>query len=344
MADPQVVDMDTLAVEEAARNATPPKLASSVIGIQGPTAEEETRMREIFSNVTMDDLDKPAQNAAPQGQPPSVPSVAKVESAKEIPAQMPAKFLKPDGTVDEEKLKASSEQLGKAIEQKQKTIDEMLAEYKEKEKQFTELGHKTKELQSTSPNPVSEPPMLSPQFAGLTADQIRAQLLALNAQDPIAFAVEIARAVSRKEATDVALPALQVAGRLAEQERDSDMRKNLLSLAERDSRVQEPALYAELINELNSDPAYFRLKNPIKNAWNEVKERLRLGEPTGSAQPSQASSPTLGRGVPPSVSSFATPMTPQSLNTQVSSLNPFSPEGKKMEDALKQMAEQVWRG
>jgi len=258
---------------------------------------------------------------------------------------VPTKFLKPDGTVDEEKLKASSEQLGKAIEQKKLSIDELAAKYKEQEKQFVELGRKAKELQQTPPNPE---PQVSVINQNLPPDQIRQQLLALQQTDPIAFAVEIARAVAQKEAREIAAPALEVTASLAERERDSAMRSNLLALAEKDSRVQDGVLYAELINELKSDPAYFRLKNPVKSAWNEVKERLHLGEPqNGSAQPSPASGPILGRGAPPPVSSLPQPMSPATIQERINDprLNPFSEEGKQMENQLlKQLAESAWRG
>ena len=326
-------------------NSTPPKFQSAVSGVVAPSADEEAQMKAMFQGVTMENLDEPVKQAAPQGQPPaqSVPPAA-------VPvAEAPKKFLRPDGTVDEEKLKTSSEQFGKAIEQKQKTVDEMLAEYRDKEKQFTELGTKAKQLKETqAPSPASDTQQAFPQVnPNQSPEQIRAQLLQLQQDDPIGFAVEIAKVVARKEAQEIALPALQVTARLAEQERDSTMRQNLVQLAEKDSRVQDPALYAELITELNSDPAYFRLKNPVKSAWNEVKERLRLGEPQGSAQSSQTPGPTLGRGAPPSVSSLPQPMSQQTVRDRIydSKLNPSSAEGKQLEESmLRQLAENTWRG
>lgn len=335
------IDMGKLAAEEQAKKASPPAFTSAVSGIKGPSADEEAQMREMFAGVTLENLGDKVTVPAPQGQPPTVQPAA-IETN---PVQVPQKFLKPDGTVDEEKLKTSSEQLGQAIEKKQKTVDEMLAEYKDQEKQFTELGLKTKQLKETPPNPISEPSGL-PQtpITGQTPEQMRQQLLELQQNDPIAFAVEISRAVARKEASDIAAPALKVTARLAEQQRDADLRDNLSALAEKDTRVMNRELYAELMNELNSDPAYFLLKNPMKSAWNEVKERLRLGEPQGLAQPSQTSGPILGRGAPPSVSSLPQPMTRQALHEQVQGVRPFSDDGKKLEEAMRELAESAWRG
>lgn len=342
--------MGKLAAEEAARKSTPPAFQSAVSTVQAPTADEEAQMRQLMTGVTLDNLDDSVTvQAPPLGQPAQNPFVKPVV---EVPVQAPkvdapAKFLKPDGTVDEEKLKTSSDALGKAIEQKQKTVEEMLAEYKEKEKQFTELGHKAKELKETPPNPTPQPPQAVPSIINqnLPPDQIRQQLLQLQQSDPIAFAVEIARAVAQREAGEMFRPALEVTQKLAERERDSQLRSNIAALAEKDPRVMNPELYSELMAEVNSDPAYFRLKNPLKAAWNEVKERKALGEPSGPAQPSSSPGPTLGRGAPPSVSSLPQPMTQQNLQEKINSLNPFSTEGKELENKLmRELGETAWRG
>ena len=342
---PEVIDLDQVAAQEAARHALAqgaPKFVPAVSDVKPPTADEEAQMRQLMAGVTLDNLNDTVTVPAPQGQPIKPEPVVQKEAPK---VEVPAKFQKPDGTVDEEKLKASSDQLGKAIEQKQKTIDEMVAEYREKEKQFTELGQKAKQLKETHPNPEPQPtPSPSLINQNLSPDQIRAQLLQLQQNDPIAFAVEIAKAVAQKEANDIFRPALEVTGRMIERERNTVMRSNLAQLAEKDPRIQNPQMYEALMDELNSDPAYFRLKNPQKASWNEVKERLQLGEPMGSAQPSQTSGPTLGRGAPPSVSSLPQPMNPQNVQEQIQKLNPLSPEGKELENKLmRQLGESVWR-
>lgn len=345
MAEPGVVDMDKLAEHELARKSSPDKFVGALEGIKPTSMSEEAQMRELLGKVTMDTLDDTVTHQAPiQEQPKPNPIV---NQQPQTPAQVPQKFLKPDGTVDEEKLKTSSENLGKAIEQKQKSIDEMLAEYKANEEKLRQTGVQANNLKQALQPPISEPPpqqVPTVMNQNIPPDQIRAQLLRLQQDDPIAFAVEIARHVARKEAQDIAKPALDVTGQLAEQQRDAQMRSNLLALAEKDPRIQDPALYQEFINELNSDPAYLRLRNPQNAAWNEVKERLRLGELNGSAQPSKMSSPVLGRGVPPSVSSLPQPLTPQTLNDQVRTVNPLSEDGRAMEQAMRELAEQTWRG
>jgi hypothetical protein len=331
-----LVDMDKLAQEES--KGTPPPLRSAISDVTAPSASEEAEMRQLLGKVTMEELHEPVKQ-------PQLPVVT--QQAVQTTPEIPAKFQKPDGTVDEEKLKASSEQIQGVIEQKKKSIDEMLAEYKANEEKLRQTGQEANNLkQALQERKISEPPAQIPSnVQGLTPQQIHANLLQQMSDDPIGAVFEIAKVVSQKEGREIAAPALEVAARFAEQQRDADMRQNLLSIAEKDVRIQNPELYAEFVKELNSDPAYFRLKNPQRAAWNEVKDRLRLGEPTpGSAQPSQASSPVLGHGVPPSVSSLPQPMSADRVQEAVRTVNPFSEEGKKMEEALiKQMAEQAWR-
>jgi hypothetical protein len=285
-------------------------------------------VRAIFEKASadgIDDLNTIVTPEALKGQP---------QAQTPAPVEVPAKFQKPDGTVDEEKLKASSARLDEA----NKTVDELLADYKAKEKEYHEKSAQVKQVQSQIPGiPQAQAP-LPPD-----AEAVRQQLLQLQQQDPIAFAVEIARAVSRKEATDIAAPALQVAQVMAEQQRDGNLRTNIAKLAEQDPRILNPQVYAEFQKELN-DPSenYYALKNPHKAAWNEVKGRLRLGEPTAQAQPSNPS-PMLGRGLPTSVQGLSQPQTPQSMFQQASNVNPLSEDGKRFEAMLREASGQVWK-
>lgn len=315
---------------------------SAVADVAMPSADEEKQMRELFAGKTMDNLDDPVTIPAPvpQGQPPVAPQP--VQQPQPV-VPVPEKFQRPDGTVDEEKLKASTQALQGAIERKEKSIEEMLAEYKAGERKLTELGQQAKQLERETPPPQ---PISAPQPAQANNEQAYRQwLLQLKAQDEIAYSIEIARLVAQKEARDIAAPALEAAAHWTENQRDTTLRQNLASLIEKDPRVRDPQLYQALTEELNSDPAYFRLKNPMKAAWNEVKERKGLGEPQGFAQPSQTPSPTLGRGAPPSVSSLPAPMTPQTIQESVQRLNPFSPEAKALEEKLlRDLAEGAWRG
>lgn len=314
----------------------PPKFVPSTEGLPAPM--DDNAIRDIFANAAaqgVDDLNATVTTPGPIGQPVSEPE-PKVETPI---VEIPAKFQKPDGTVDEEKLKASSAQLDAAIEQKQKTVEEMLADYRAKEKEFHGISAEAKQLQASQPPAPVPPSAPAPGTVDPNMDQVRQQLLNLQRQDPIAFAVEIARAVALKEAA----PALQMAQTIAEKERDSGIRANIASLAEQDPRILNPQIYAEVTKELNSDPAYFRLKNPHKAAWNEVKERLRLGDaPQRQAQPSTPG-PILGRGSPTPVSGLSQPATPQSMFQQVGQVDPYSEEGKRLEAQLRQASESLWR-
>ena len=334
----EVTEMKTA----AELNQAPPKFTPSTDGLPPPM--DDNAVREIFANAAaqgVDDLNAHVtMPALPQGQPSLRPEpVQPPPVGTQQKEAIPPKFQKPDGTVDEEKLKASSARLDEA----QKTVDELLADYKAREKEYHEKSAQAKQAQAQIPGiPMPLAPMPP------DAEAVRQQLLQLQQQDPIAFAVEIARAVSRKEASDIAAPALQAAQVMAQQQRDTSLRGNIAALAERDPRILNPQVYAEFQKELN-DPSenYFALKNPHKAAWNEVKERLRLGEPTlAQAQPSNPSpyggspnggSPTLGRGSPTPVSTLSQPVTQAGLFQQAQTLNPLSEDAKKFEDQLRSM-------
>lgn len=315
----------------------PPKFVPSTDGLTPPM--DDNAVRAIFADAAakgVDDLNAMVSAGPVLGQP--ITPSAQVQPA---PIEVPAKFQKPDGTVDEEKLKASSARLDEAIEEKQKTVEELLADYKAKEKEFTDQAMRARDLRTNMPNsPVQEQPMAPPPDMEAT----RQQLLSLQQQDPIAFAVEIARHVARKEASDIAAPALQATQGWAEQQRDNALRGNISKIAEQDPRILNPQIYAEFQKELNNpNENYFQLKNPHKAAWNEVRGRLRLGEATlPQAQPSNLG-PILGRGTPTPVQGLGQPQSPQNLFQQATSVDPFSEEGRRLEAQLKQASEAIWR-
>jgi hypothetical protein len=90
---------------------------------------------------------------------------------------------------------------------------------------------------------------------------------------------------------------------MEEREKAEATRLNLQALASRDARILREDVFAAVNAKLQSDPDLWRLKNPHKAAWLEVKEEMRLGEPLPvPAQPSRAS-PVLGGGTPPSAPS-----------------------------------------
>jgi len=307
-----------------------------------PPPMDDNAVRAIFADAAakgIDDLNATIQTQAPQGQPSPAPAPQSEIPKKEVPA----KFQKPDGTVDEEKLKASTARIEEAVQEKQKTVDELLADYEARQKELGNLGNKQGQLKKQIESlPAAQPPQAD--VTGQSPDAIRAQLLQLAQTDPIAFAVEISRAVARKEALDIAAPALEVTQGLAEQQRIAATRANIAALAEQDPRILQGPLYEELKKELNNPSEnYWALKNPHRAAWNEVKDRLRLGEaPKASVQPSNPS-PILGRGSPATVQGLAQVQTPQTMYQQVTGVDPFSEEGKRLEEQLREASKAVWR-
>jgi hypothetical protein len=320
----------------------PPKFVPSTEGNTPPM--DDNAVRAIFAKAAsegIDDLNAVVPLSAPMGEPS--PAITSSQPTLDVPA----KFKLPDGTVDEEKLKASTTRLNEVVETKAKTVDELAKEYKDLQAKLGLLGREEGKLKQeivTQSQVQSQPlspvpaPMIQP---NQDMEAIRQQLLQLQQNDPIAFAVEIARHVARKEATDVAGPALQMVQASLEQGRDNQIRGNIAALAESDPRILQH--YGEVTKELESDPAYFRLKNPHKAAWNEVKERMRLGEAPQRvpAQPSMAPSPTLGRGSPTPVSGLSQPMSPQSLAQQANTVNPYSDEGRRFEEQMRELSKQL---
>lgn len=96
-------------------------------------------------------------------------------------------------------------------------------------------------------------------------------------------------------------------------EKEDSVRSNIAALAQKDARVLNPEVFKAINDKLVSDPDLWKLKNPHKAAWLEVKEELRLGEPgTVHAQPSRMLTPVLGGGTPPSTPSTSA-QTPQNV-------------------------------
>src|SRR6185436_4177150 len=146
--------METMQIEPL---STPPAGKSQPIQAinadQGPTLDDNA-VREAIAKaeannqdpmtIQMNELSQaPAQNPAP--------------SAPEVPQ----KFLKPDGAVDVEKIQASTKQLDEAIQNRdpipQKTVDDYLKEYREKEKQFRS---QTVPKQAAPAAPLAPPPVV----------------------------------------------------------------------------------------------------------------------------------------------------------------------------------------
>jgi hypothetical protein len=113
-----------------------------------------------------------------------------------------------------------------------------------------------------------------------------------------------------------------------ERERTEATRSNLQVLASKDPRVLREDVFAAVNAKLQNDPDLWKLKNPHKAAWLEVKEEMRLGDPIqGQAQPSRPS-PILGGGTPPSAPSSSVPVNPQTI---ISNLHTLDLRDKKQE-------------
>ncbi len=322
--------------ERNPKEQTPPPFVASQSGAveKLPTANEEAQLRELFRDAAARGIDDPGEiEGTIQAEPQRVQEPV---SAPVSTIPIPQKFQKPDGTVDEDKLKASSERLHEAIEQKQKTVDELLLEYQEREKKLHGLGQQKTEIQQQMP-PLSPPgaPAPAPQDPASLGQRIMQDYQ----RDPLDTTIKLAEAIA---VTKMA-PLMERFQQDEEQRKLQAMRQNVAQLAQADPRFLDPRLNAMVNQVLDEDPAMMRLKNPHKAAWNEVKERLRLGEANPPpAQPSSAP-PTLGRGAPPSVSTLPGPITPQTAFQQAQQVNPYSPEGKTFEEQLREMTRNLWQ-
>lgn len=303
---------------------SPPPFVASQSGVApSPTANEEAQLRAMFQDASAKGLEL--------GDTVTVPGLAPA-------VVVPEKFKTPEGTVDEDKLKASSKLLDGAIEQKQKTVDEMMADYKERERKLHELSQQKAELARQMP---ALPAMTSQNVNANDQQmvQLHQQILADMQRDPVNTSIMLNKALITKELE----PLMKRFQQEEEIRTDSARRDSFTRLAESDPRVMQNQYYQAINQVLDEDPAMMRLKNPHKAAWNEVKERLRLGEATPlQAQPSSAS-PQLGRGAPPSVSTFQGQVTPQSLAQQVNQINPYSEEGKAYEQKLREATAHLWQ-
>lgn len=255
--------------------------------------------------------------AAPIAPAPVLPPIASQAAVQPaaIPAtpDVPAKFVLPDGTVDVEKLQASSKQLDTALAEKQLTVDEMVAQYRENENKLRNLPNPNNPesiARFAQAQPAPQP--MQPQNPQ-ASDSLQAQILADLQRDPVGTIVDLVKAVNSNENK----PLHEFVGTLKERQKDEGMKNSLIQLVKEDPRVANPQVYQAVLAEMESDPGYHRLKNPYKAAWNEVKARLRLGDSQIPAQPSKTASPILGGGTPPPVPSTTGGYSPATINAAI---------------------------
>jgi hypothetical protein len=257
----------------------------------------------------------------------------------ETPVEIPEKFKTPTGEVDVEKLKASTERLDEAIQQKEAKlqdvgnfVEEQLRAYKEKEKVLRNMPNPDRLAAQIMPTPVPTVPLAPQQMSDDQLEQLIAQDLQKNPVKTIAQLVK--------------LGIQQEMAPLNEDRRDNAIRTNLKQLAEKDVRVVEHI--AAINAKLDADPDLWKLKNPHKAAWLEVKEDMRLGEPTSQvqAQPSRPSAPILGGGTPPPTPSLSEQRTSfETLNAAIGQMSRDPRSGRVAPDqqrALDQAAKEFF--
>ena len=234
--------------------------------------------------------------AEANNQDPMTIRVDELPSQGQVPAlEVPQKFLKPDGAVDVEKIQASTRQLDEGIQKKEqalqalqtanKTIEDYLRENQEMEKKFSSMPNANKVMASI-PTPPPAP------IVDVTPQNFEEIVRRDYAADPLGTTTRLLDLMIQKKFAP-----------LEEREKVEATRTNLQTLVSKDARILQPEVYAAINAKLASDPDLWKLKNPHKAAWLEVKEEMRLGDPiSGQAQPSRQS-PVLGGGTPPSAPS-----------------------------------------
>jgi hypothetical protein len=230
---------------------------------------------------------------------------------------VPEKFKKPTGEVDVEKLQASTRQLDEAQKTKEAQIQKSVEDYLAAEKKFRNTPNPQKVAETLQPPiQVTTPPLGQPM---VPIQDIRAKL----AQD---FERDFVGTLS--DLTDIIVankmkPLMQDIEIGRSERLDQQRRANLQAIAAKDPRILDQRVFDAVNAKLEANPELWNLKNPHKAAWLEVKEEMRLGEPTTvQAHPSKAVSPILGGGTPPPPQSSASDINnPDIIRQAISSVN-----------------------
>ena len=266
--------------------APPPPVKLDKAAVRAATIEAARQGLDPFEMVVGD---------LTQGQTP-VPQKA-VQA--EPPVEVPEKFKKPNGEVDVEKLKASTERLDEAIEKKEqalnKTIDDYVKAHREKEVKFRNLPNPEKleaKLQAQAPVPPPVP---------IDPNVVRARIEQDFERDKIGTLSDLVDIIVSQKIGKAVEPLHQDLEQVRLDRQDRQLRANLQELVDRDPRVLNPKIFAAITAKLDEKPSYWNTENPHETAWLKVKDELRLGDPPSgvSAQPSRSPSPILGGGTPP---------------------------------------------
>lgn len=240
---------------------------------------DENQVRQAISNAV-------ANNQDPQS--------ITMQDFAQVPTQtpVPQKFLKTDGTVDVDKLQASTKQLDEAIQKKQELVQKSVDDYLDMERKFRSLPNAEKlaaQVPAISPIPLAPIPQ-----GQLTPQQQEEIVRRDYAADPLGTTTRLLDLMLQAKFQPI-----------EERNRIEERRSNIQKIAEKDPRILQSEYFDAVNAKLQADPDLWRLKNPHKAAWLEVKEEMRLGEPVAGqvqAHPSRPS-PILGGGTPPSVPS-----------------------------------------
>lgn len=241
------------------------------------------------------------------------PMTIKTNELSQGPVPVPDKFKTPNGEVDVDKIKTSTQALDEAIQKKEeaisRTVDDYMREYNDRQTKFRNMPNPDKLAASVPPvAPSVQDP--NPNYE----DIVRRDYAA----DPLGTTARLMDLMIQRKFQP-----------LEQREKDDATRNNLQALAAKDPRILDEKVFAAVNAKLRNDPDLWNLKNPHKAAWLEVKEELRLGElPQGTpAQPRL--SPVLGGGTPPS-----TPLTTvPSQQNSIASLATLDLRDKKQEEA-----------
>ncbi len=230
-----------------------------------------------------------------QGDTPAPP-----KAQAETPVEVPEKFKKSTGEVDVEKLKTSTRQLDEAIQKKetdiQKSVDDYIKAYKEKEAKFRNLPNPAK-IQAEAAQIPAQPPAQIP----MDISQLKQKIAEDMQRDFVGTTFDLIDMVVNRRLGQEIEPLKKDAEELRIERQDRQLRTNLQDLAEKNPMVLHPTVFAAITAKLEAEPDLWNRKNPHRAAWLEVKEDMRLGQvPSGnSAQPSRPPSPILGGGTPP---------------------------------------------
>jgi hypothetical protein len=270
---------------------------------------DDAKVREAIMKAEANNLDPQTitLDEFAQGRVNTIPLEAPIPAV-----EVPPKFLKSDGSVDVDKLQASTATLETAVQQKEaklqeatKSVDDLVKHYMGLEKRFTSTPNPERVL-AQIPQAPPPPPQINPQQ--MSQQQLEDAINADFQRNPGRTMVEL---------LNIGLS--QRLQPLEEREKIQSVRENVEKLAKNDPRVLQH--FDAITAKIESDPELRRLKNPHRAAWLEVKEDLRLGELSqAQAQPSRPLSPVLGGGTPPSVPSASVP-SPQNVLSNLSSLD-----------------------